>query len=48
MKLIALRSAILGCLALLAGSAFAVAPADAATVVALGASNTYLWQGCGA
>ena len=41
MKSIALRSVILGCLAWLAGSAFAAAPADAATVVALGASNTY-------
>jgi acyl-CoA thioesterase-1 len=32
---------ILGCVALLAASNFAAAPADAATVVALGASNTY-------
>src|SRR4051812_11225974 len=41
MKSIALRSAIAGCMALLAGSVFAAAPAHAATVVALGASNTY-------
>jgi acyl-CoA thioesterase I len=41
MKSIALHSRILGCLALLAGMIFASASADAATVVALGASNTY-------
>jgi acyl-CoA thioesterase I len=39
MKSRALRLVTLGCLALLA--AFSVASADAATVVALGASNTY-------
>jgi acyl-CoA thioesterase-1 len=32
---------VLGCVALLAASNFAAQPADAATVVALGASNTY-------
>jgi acyl-CoA thioesterase I len=41
MKSIALRLWILGCLALLAGLISAIGPADAATVVALGASNTY-------
>src|ERR1700681_3008809 len=35
------RAMIWGCLALLAGLALAPATADAATVVALGASNTY-------
>jgi acyl-CoA thioesterase I len=41
MKSHAVRSMIRGCLALLAGLTLAAAPADAATVVALGASNTY-------
>src|SRR5258708_14047115 len=41
MKSIALASGIPGCLALLAVLIFGTASADAATVVALGASNTY-------
>jgi acyl-CoA thioesterase I len=41
MKSGALRSGTLGCLALLAILNFGVASADAATIVALGASNTY-------
>src|ERR1700720_4489667 len=41
MKSDAFRSMIWGCLALLGGLALAPASADAATVVALGASNTY-------
>lgn len=41
MKTVAVRSGILGCLALLAVLVSATASAEAATVVALGASNTY-------
>jgi acyl-CoA thioesterase I len=41
MKSRALRFGSLGCLALLAMLSFDVASADAATIVALGASNTY-------